>query len=268
MKIKNLILAVILLTSVSSLAEIREAKSMKEILSEVTLKTAVVFDLDNTVIRPYQTIGTDQFFGFLKQKAVAGGMADLDAAKWAINQVTPIAPVVPVQAVESLTPKLISYLQAHNVMVFALTARPPNWARGTLGQLRSVGVSFSETSPLHGKVTQLSEGNLFAGGVIFMPIGNKKGPTLLSFLKTMKPSINNVVFVDDNPHNIENVEETFKNVAVRNTNFRYGGADPIAKAFSPEIAEVEWTCYEYSQKIISDDHAKAILSGEETCESR
>jgi hypothetical protein len=258
--------AALALPSTAAFAEIREIKTMAEILPAVTADSAVVFDLDNTVMAPLQTIGSDQFFGYLKQEAVSHGMPADQAQKWALQQVTPIAPVVRERPVETSTPRLISALQAKGVPVIALTARPPEWAQGTLRQLNSLGVDFQATAFRPGQETRGPLGS-YTRGIIFMNVGLQKGPVLLAFLKSLRPNIKSLIFVDDRLPNITSMEEALKGFPITNINFRYGALDALVAAFSPAIAGTEWKCFQTSRRIVSDVWAQRINSGEATCES-
>ena len=49
-------------------AQVVEVATMQETLYAITAKTLVIYDLDNTLIRPSQTLGSDQWLGIWSSK--------------------------------------------------------------------------------------------------------------------------------------------------------------------------------------------------------
>lgn len=217
-------------------AEVHQASRMQEVLSYLDQtppeRTWIVFDLDNTVIAPAQTLGSDQWFDYMVEK-----LGRVDAAIDAWSQVQRKTRVKPV---ESYTPELIRSLQSSGFRVFALTARPDSLAETTRSQLQSIGVSF--------------------GKVIAIGPGQSKGAALVSEVRASgAPGM--IVFVDDKEKHARSVDEALSALPVAHHELRYGAADPEVKAFSPRIAEVEWSVFQASGVLVSDREAEERLRG-------
>lgn len=247
--------------SFSSMAEIREAKSMTDILSSLDHNTALVFDLDNTVMEPVQTLGSDQFFGFLLKKAQNQGLEKSRALACALKNATLVQPVSQVRPVEKLTPYLISYLQNQGIPMVGLTARPLDWKENTLKQLDSVAVDFTRT-PFFPSDTPVgpTHAGLYYHGVIFMDKEGDKGEYLVSFLKQAGSNVTNVIFVDDKIGNVQSIENALNKTNLNHVSFRYGAADPEVQSFRADIAGLEWNYFLQSGNFLNDTSAEEIIN--------
>lgn len=83
--VPTLFMMVVLLLSKIVHAEIVEIKKMAEIIHRLTEGTLVVFDIDNTIIRPNQTLGSDQWFDFLVKVYQDAGVSEANAIDQAIQ---------------------------------------------------------------------------------------------------------------------------------------------------------------------------------------
>lgn len=252
---KKLISLIILLTSFSTFAEIRETSSMNDITSLLTPGTIIIFDLDNTVLEAQQTLGTDQFFSFLVKKAESNGLSNAAAKDWALEQSFSIQPLTEVRAVEKVTPHLIEQLQRENYTIFALTARPVAWAMGTLGQVSSLGINFSLTAP-QASDTFLKQ---MKNGIFFLPPKAEKGPTLVNFLKENNLHPQQVIFIDDKLANVQSVEAALQAENIPHIELRYRAADARVQSFNTDIAEFEYNYYLKNKVFISDEVAAEMM---------
>jgi FMN phosphatase YigB (HAD superfamily) len=225
-----LVLVTIFISTLAS-ARIIETNAMEEILPHITKKTWVVFDLDNTVMEPTQTLGSDQWFDYLVKQT---GSVEQAIELWESVQAH-----TRMQPVEEGTPILIQRLQARGYKVFALTARPQSLNSVTVKQLASLGVRFS-------KIVSIG------------PTSNK-GDTLLNELSQAEVLPPRVVFVDDKQKHVKNVEEALDTAGIDNIEFRYGAADPKVRAFNAKIAAIQLRHFQNTGIIISDSQARAIL---------
>jgi hypothetical protein len=266
---KNLFLFLSLITltySSISTAEVREARSMRDILGSIRHRSLVVFDIDNTITEPLQTIGSDQFFGYLVEKGKARGLPEKDAVEQALQQASWIQPITRVKAVESTTPALIAHLQRNGVPVVALTARPLPWAAGTLRQLGSIQVNFLNAphsrTPVLGGPTQVCT---FVQGVLFMSPNGNKGDCLIAYMNETRLHPENVIFVDDKAKNVTDVEAALSRAPLTHISFRYGAADARVASFDKTLADFEWTYYLRFGVILSDQDAYRLMGSENLC---
>ena len=173
--------------SPAALAEIREIKTMNQIVSEVDLQTLLVFDLDETIIN---------------------------------NRTIPISPV------EKITPQLIENYQRLGVKVMALTARPVVTSRVTYHQLLSLGVDFSKSLiQAESFLKKIVSPWRYRHGIEFSGIVGDKGKALVGFLKERNYQPKKVVMVDDKLKNCVSVNRALDAAQIPNIEFRYGAAD-------------------------------------------
>lgn len=257
---KMLALLISILTSLQSFAEIKEARSMHEVAGYITPGALVIFDLDNTVLEAVQTLGTDQFFTFLVKKAEAQGLQGHFAKQKALELATPIQPVSRVRLVEGITKNFIRELQTRNYTVMALTARPASWTEGTLKQVTSLGIDFTRTAPplSSGRFAGTPSGQ-YAGGVLFLPAGLEKGPTLLQFLHDRNLHPTQIIFVDDKLTNVQSVDASLTEARIPAIAIRYGAADLRVKNFDKDLAAFEYDYFLNTGVFLSDDDAYRML---------
>jgi len=247
-----------LFISLLAFAEIREIKSMAEAGPFLTQDTLVIFDLDNTVFEPVQTLGSDQFFSHLVKKAEAQGVQNQVAVNMALAQSTPIQPVTKVRAVEAFTPLLVANLQRQKISVLALTARPPQWSQGTLQQVASLGINFSRTAPQMNSA--LFHNGFYTHGVLFLPAGAEKGKVLIQFLKQAHLNPSRVLFIDDKVHNVQSVDMALTQVKIKSLSLRYGAADAKVKSFNPALADFEHQYFLRYRLFLSDEAALQMMT--------
>ncbi len=243
----------ILTYSLASSAEIRETSSMAETFREVRSTDIVVLDIDNTILAPNQTLGSDQWFGYVVANYVKSGLTEKLAVDSAIEDWLQVQNATAVQAVERTTPFLIRAAQERGTMIFALTARPLSLKHSTVRQLRSAGVGLK--SP----VAKYSDGDsveLFQG-VLFVGPHNNKGVVLAKFFEGHKIRPSRLIFVDDKEKHVKNMDAVFTEIP--NVNFRYGAADATVKSFSSEIANLQWGYFLDRNYLLSDLEAKNLL---------
>jgi hypothetical protein len=144
---------------------------MGEILPYINDQTLLVFDLDNTVMEPVQTLGSDQWFHYLLNQSYT---VDQAVAIW--SQVQPVSEM---EAVESITPEIIAQGQLAGLKVMALTARPSSLAQTTENQLLSVGVNFQGSPVYESDVTDMNglgdQGPQYIRGIEFVSPKLSKG---------------------------------------------------------------------------------------------
>lgn len=238
---KNIINILMLLFTLSAQAEIREAATMKEALNNLAVGDFVVFDIDNTVLEPAQTLGSDQWFEYRVQVHKAQGEDEKLAVERAIDDWLPVQKATEVKLVETETSQMIKELQDKGIEVIALTARPEDLESATIRQLQTVGVKFKN---------------------ILFSFGKNKGVVLREFINQNGFQLTRLIFIDDKEKNVKNMDAEFVNDNIVNINFRYGAADQKVQNFSKDIAEIQWFYFQEYSALVSDEQAEQILNDE------
>jgi hypothetical protein len=241
-------------------AKIVEIKSMKEVIPYINSRTLIVFDIDNTILEPVQTLGTDQAFGYWVEQEVKKGKPKDVAVVETFKKAMLVAPVSEVRAVERKTPEFIAALQSSGLPVVALTARPGNWVRGTLKQLASLNVSFKHSAPRLPKARYQHAD--YADGVLFLAHPSNKGDALVEYVRATGIEPTRILFIDDKVNNVESVEKSLNETSYEHASFRYGAADERVAAFNPLILQTEWREFLKTGRFISDDQAAYLLTAD------
>lgn len=236
--------------------KIIETKRLQEILPTLPAGALVVFDLDNTIIQPAQTMGGEEWFDYLVDKYTKEGLSrdkavDKAMVEWeAVQRVTRVVPV------EKDGPMQIAAAQKAGVYTIALTSRMPAMSELTPRQLNSVGIELDQKSvltPHRGfKVTTKVP---YRNGILFAGTENKKGEVLTRFLKVTKFRPSTVVFFDNKLHHVEGMEKAMQALGINFIGCRHGFTDEKIAKFNKETAEVQ---QRYFGKILDDEAASAI----------
>lgn len=241
-------------------AEIIETKNFKEIIPHIYPETLVILDIDDTLLIPVQTLGTDAWFlsrldhhfQIKKDRFLA---LDRALAEWeAIRHITNV------KIVEEGTDDIINEMQKSNTVIMGLTTQGLALANRTVVQLKSLSIDLSRTAPsvhdcyfINGQ-----NGVLYQQGVLFTA-GTSKGEALTKFLDTINYHPKHVVFINDKKTHLQDVE---KSLELRNMNFtglRYSYSDQRVANFCKEMAEIQWTHSTFDH-LLSDEEATALLN--------
>ena len=242
-----------LLLSFSASAEIRELQYMHHAVYDAQPGDVVVFDIDNTILEPKQTLGSDQWFEYYLHKLQKSGISKEKALETTLDYWMMLQYHTDIQAVEPSTPDLIKTLQQKGIMVIALTARNPGMVETSVDQLTHLGVN------LHTHNTQYKANDVtFTNGILFVG-SNNKGTVLMDYLKTNNLNPKRLLFIDDKHKNVKNVDDAFLDSGIININYRYGAADEKVNSFSAEIAEYQLYRFLQSCVFISDEQAREEL---------
>ncbi len=258
---KNRFYKIALLTSLAlgqlSFAEIRQITHMSEIKQEIDAHTLVIFDIDNTILEPVQTLGSDQWYGSLVKDNLANGLTEDAAIDVAIQLWVDVQNKTKVKAVEASTPALIEELQNSGVRVMALTSRPLNLIDATLRQLKSIGVDLSKTSGLADdlEIPALDKTKT-KSGIIFVGPKNNKGLVLGKYIESLSVKPTKIVFSDDKQKHVTNVELALHSLNIPYIGFRYGAADAEVASFNQEITNLQ---LKYFLNILSNEEAEKML---------
>ena len=226
--------------------DIQEIDSMASVNSSISSDTLLIYDIDNTVFEPTGNYGSDQWFYYLNKVYSMDGLSAEDAEEKALVMWNKTQHLITVMPVEKGIPGLIKEQQQSGIKVIAMTARTKEIAAITFDQLKSIDVSFQQSSVLKDDIILiemkssplLKSDLLFQDGVLFVGEKNGKGDALLMLLEKLKYLPANVVFVDDRMKHLIGTEKALGTISVPFQGFRYGGADVKVKAFDKFTSEV------------------------------
>lgn len=249
---KTLILFLFALTSLS--AEIIETPQFKDLAKYATPTTLVILDIDDTLLIPTQTLGTDVWFQYqLNKNKTFPDPLDKTLSQWeAIRHLSNM------QIVEEGSDKIVSQLQSKKIKVMGLTTQGIALATRTFKQLLAHDIDLSKTSPSVDDHYFLNgHGVLFRNGILFTG-GSPKGPALLKLLNHLNYRPEKIVFINDKKSHLLDVAETIEKEKIPFVGLRYSYSDARVAAFRPEIAEYQFTHSNFST-ILSDAEAQAQL---------
>lgn len=241
------------------LGKIIETKHFCEINKYVTPKTLVILDIDDTLLIPTQTLGTDVWFLYRVKQYESQGFCYPDALQKTLAEWEAIRHLTNVKLVETGTNEIIQGLQKKNIMVMGLTTQGLALATRTVMQLRSLNIDLSLTAPSkedHYFINQ--HGVLFRQGILFTS-GTAKGKALLTFLDKINVHPQHVVFINDKATHLKDVEEAAKANSIDFIGLRYSYSDERIAHFCKEIAEIQWNFSTFSH-LISDEEAAQLLN--------
>lgn len=168
-------------------------------------------------------------------------------------------------------PQMIMNSQRRGARVVGLTGWPtgplghiPSLEQWRIEHLRSINIHF--TSPFSGITRYVFENlqeeekytPLFEHGILFSP-GYNKGEVLKEFLKysDFKPS--NIIFVDDLPKHLENVERSMESINMPYKGYQYLGAEPFFKPIDKRVLESQFAHLVHHGKWLTDLEIEASL---------
>lgn len=229
-------------------------------LEEVTPKEVVVAcDIDNTLLQSAQQLGSvawgDHVIRELKSKGITQRQAqEIEDVLWSAVQSQ-----VKVQTVDPSTPEIVQEIQNRGIYIVGLTSRSPRDFESTRVQLQSLGIDLMSKDPnISSRQEFLLEAlALYDRGILFSSPFNKKSIVLKAFLEknNIKPKL--VIFIDDKPNVVADVEQAFTSQGLKCIGIRFGGADERVKRFNADIADVQWKTF---PKLINDSEAKLQLA--------
>lgn len=266
MKNKLFLCLFFVLAPLFAFAEVRQAPTMESALEGAEKGTLVIFDLDNTVMMPPQTLGGEEWYDYFVEKRteefVSQGLNASEAKNKAVDQGlkewSQFHKNAKVTPVEKQTPQLISDIQGKGVITMALTARPIDLADSTINQLKSIGIDFSQHSISNRTVSVPGENIAkFYKGALLVGPKNNKGTVLVKFLKMIKAKPVKIIFVDNKQHHVDNVEKALADLKIPYFGRRHGAADKKISAMNKQIVEVQHRYF--FGDVLSDDEARKLI---------
>lgn len=203
----------------------------------------LVFDVDNTLLKSSASLGSDQWYGWqdeLLKRAATGspspylvacdgqGLLAVQGILFEIGSMVPADP---------RTPDVIRRLQGQGFKVMALTSRGTDLRDATLRELRRNGYDLGAAAPGAARPATFTfraeDRPVSYSDGLFLSAGQDKGRMLASFLAQLGPEqgTKGLIFVDDSPGKVSQVEEAFKASKLEVVGFRYGREDSVVSDF-------------------------------------
>lgn len=255
MKLNVKILLWILL-AMSSMAHgrIQELQSLRDLPVVGARDTWVIFDVDNTILRPTSSIGSHQWADLMRDEEIKKGIDPVVAGQRQHQYFSEVQGFVQVKLVEDDFLDVFADLRKSGVSIMALTARGDNLIATTLQQLIKVKVSFVESFPAQkdSSVIQsyVRDGVIFAGG-------KSKGEVLSQIIGNSLHPPRRVIFVDDKRYNLEAVEKAFQNSTVEILGLRYGAADPFLNV-DKSLADLQYDFFLFHHVVLPDEKIRSL----------
>lgn len=230
----------------------------------------VLFDLDNTIFREVQMLGTDEWFSEManeigKPGAEFATKEDLHAMNFLIKNESRM------RLMERTTPQSIKKLQRRGVLTIGLTARHPNLALVTNHWLNLFGIDFSLSSFSEKRFRfwqDLDNGREFGFkfGIAFLD-GGAKGPMTKHILDFLAYRPGRVVAIDDRIQHVHTFVSTFHEMGLRADVIHYLKVreEPV---FDARAAKLQLDAFKQSGNFLSDAQAGILLSINSLCESQ
>ncbi len=237
-------------------AQLVEIRAFKQILPYIRAQSLIVLDLDNTIIEPHQTLGSDEWFTHSIHLHLQAGKDSQTAVHLTAQDWLKVQHSAPMKPVEPETPALIRSIQKAGHFVLGLTARTHEIAPRTIEQLRDISIDFL-INPVSSNTLQFDPETetTHHAGIIFVTGPIQKGHALTKFFDHQKLKPEHVIFVDDKQHHAVSVENALKAAEIDHVVFRYGANDHKEKLYRHDIAELQMEYFKREQRLISDEEA-------------
>lgn len=230
-----------------------------------------LYDIDNTVLSYRHTLGTDQWFDFDFNEYIKLGLTAQKAKKRTLSEYLNLVKKIhpdDVYVVEEDTPEIIRKIQRQGTQGLVLTSRGSYLLTETTEQLQRFGIDFNKSTfrAKEMKLPQSDEG-LFYNGMILTG-GYHKGECLVTCLENMKKLPQFIIMWDDRLSNLErvrasidefNIKRRLGKDSIQFVGLRYSKLDHVTRDVKPEVINLQKT---YINRVLSDEHAQAILRSE------
>jgi hypothetical protein len=240
--------------------EIIETAHFDEIVNYVKPNTLILVDIDDTLLIPVQTVGTDVWFCHRVKQHQEKGLSFTDALEKAIQEWEAVRKITDVAMVEEGSDAIIDRLQLDNVQMMGLTTQGLSLSSCKVKHLLDLNIDLSKTAP-HDEdcYFQNERGVLYYKGVLFTA-GTPKGRAMLNFLDLIDCHPDHILFINDKLKHLKDVEEAVEARNIAFTGLRYSYCDERVNSFREEIGDIQW---KFSfEHILTDKEAEMIWDQE------
>lgn len=237
---KNYLASLFLLFSSLIYSEVYEIRNFEEIYNYIDQESLIILDIDDTLLIPSQMLGCDEWFIQRMNNQQKTGLSYKEALNKTLFEWESIRSITEMNLVEDSISKIIQELQNNNFPIMCLTTQRFALGPRTSYQLKKHGIYIENTAPNKENIFFMNQnlGVLFFEGILFTN-GTHKGKTFFKFCNLTNIHPKKIVFINDKKANLEEIEETSKELNIPFIGLRYGYSDEQRKNFSYEIAEIE-----------------------------
>jgi len=245
-------------------AKIIETRHFNEIIGYADYDNVlIILDIDDTLLVPVQTLGTDVWFRDRINVHQREGMAFENAIAKTIIEWEAIRHLTKVKIVEEGIEKNIQAMQKNNVHIMGLTTQSLTLTTCTTQQLLSLGINLFNTAPSRENYYFMNgQGVLYTQGILFTN-GTDKGKALFSYLDHIGYLPKFIVFINDKETHLKEVEKEVLPRAVEFIGLRYSYSDSRVDSYDSRISDLQWK-YSTLSNILSDDEAKALIKADKS----
>jgi FMN phosphatase YigB (HAD superfamily) len=242
------------------MAEVRQIDRIEAILPEIDEKTLVLFDIDETLIEPFQMLGGGSWRRYAK--SLLKKTRSEEEANKIHDEITYLlskkVPYVPVETVSVACFKRIQHLKSP---LFGLTARAkdywydqlaPDSEELTVLHLKQAGFEFKRTKVFLNQRLFLHRS--YARGIFFAYPISDKGALFLELFNHEEPLPKKVVFVDDRMKHAYSVDRALQTLGIPGVCFCYEHSERY-RLFDPLIAHIQLEKFLFEDRILSDIEA-------------
>lgn len=240
--------------------EIKCLEDIKLILNSEQ-SSLILFDIDNTIIKTAQQLGSDQWFDNQLAHRTAQGENSAEAVKNILPLYHAVQRATPVQLIEHSTPKLINELRNDGHMVFGFTSRGHELAEATRQQLKGVGINLGLAFDETNNKTLLNQHPVYFDKGIIYCNGRNKGlclPDILEYLRVFFSQVQapeSIVFIDDKLSNVQAVGAMANQLKIPCSGFHF---TRLANELMVDAGVVKQQEESFKRKILSDSDAKTL----------
>ena len=233
------------------------SKDITEINKHIDKDTLVVFDLDNTLIKNTQTLGSDEWFYHHLQRMKADGHTPANSLAKTVELYNKIQSRSKAVLVEPVASKIVAKIQKDTPNVIALTSRSYILKDATISQLNSVNINFNKGIGKHKffSATPPLDSVKFYHGIGFTE-DKDKGRCLKDMLEQENLIFSKIVFIDDKIKNVKSLEKMANASNIEYVGIHYTYVNPKMKGLDLEVAAIQ---EELMESIISDEEAKILF---------
>ncbi len=236
-------------------AKILEIQNFKEVISHLSKEALLILDIDDTLLIPEQMLGCDEWF-MLRLKKWQKEISSSEALERSLAEWEAIRHLTKMEIVEPGTDDIVRMLQKQGSCVMGLTTQGVALATRTSQQLKSNHFDLTATAPSKDDCffSLNKHGILYRNGILFTS-GMPKGEAFFQCCEKIGYQPKKIIFVNDKKSHLEDLEGTTKAKGIEFIGLRYAYSDVRKAAFSPEIAEFQFTHSSFD-RILSDKEAK------------
>jgi hypothetical protein len=234
------IVALMYSTSFAPIVEHKAIHSITHYVADTDDNLLILIDIDYTLVQPQGWVGSIPWFEYMIGQKVAQGISHQQATVELLDLGVKIHPFTSIKLIEQDTAVVIQNLQQKNIIVVALTARPPESAALTIKQLNALGIDFSLSGFNVHTLTTPQDPFLYHQGIIFCK-NHDKGKVLVEILTRLKLSPSRIISIDDALKHLVNEEKALQehDSTIQFLGIRYSYLDAMASLFDAKQSELE-----------------------------